>query len=109
MLAGEHGEDSAVERAVPTENVADSPRTTYAIDPEEQLEIMDELDDAGLDVVGFYHSHPQGPDRPSTTDEAQATWAGHSYLIVSLSGAEPTVGCWRWTGERFEAEEIRVV
>lgn len=109
ILAGDRGEVSTVERAVPTENVADAPRVRYAIDPEEQVAVMDDLESADLDVVGFYHSHPEGPERPSATDEARATWAGYSYLIVSLAGAEPTAGCWRWTGERFEEEEIRTV
>lgn len=93
-------------RQVP--NVADNPESRYELDPAEQVRVMDDIEESGHEVVGFYHSHPRGPDRPSGVDEAQATWAGYSYCIVSLAGGEPTVGSWRWTGDRFEAEAVTV-
>lgn len=109
LLIGEHGEEtSTVTRSRRTRNVADVPRVTYAIDPEEQLRIMEDVERGGEEVVGFYHSHPDGPDGPSRTDAAQATWEGYTYCIVSLSDADPLVGAWRWTGEKFEEESVRV-
>lgn len=111
VLGGEYGEErSRVERVRRAENVADEPRTRYYIDPEEQLELIDGIEDGGGDVVGFYHSHPTGPTEPSTTDADRATWPGLSYVIVSLDG-KPFVGAWRWDGERerFESETVRVV
>jgi len=89
------------------ENVAATPRTRYELDPAEQLRLMDDIEETGADVVGFYHSHPAGPAEPSETDAAQATWEGYSYVIVDLSAA-PSVGAWRWTGEAFEREEVEV-
>ncbi|WP_424016565.1 desampylase [Halorientalis pallida] len=89
-------------------NVAEAPRTAYELDPEEQLAHMQAIEDAGREVVGFVHSHPAGPPAPSRTDERQATWAGYSYVIVALGGAEPFVGSWRWTGEGFEQEVVAV-
>ena len=62
-----------------TENVAESPRTRYRIDPERQLAVLERIDAEGLDVVGFYHSHPTGPAEPSETDAARATWRGYAY------------------------------
>ncbi|MGQ3411360.1 desampylase [Natrinema sp. LN54] len=109
VLGGEYEPEgrSRVRSQYPAENVAETPRTRYEIDPEEQLAIFDRLEDRGEEIVGFYHSHPRGPPRPSATDAAQATWPDRSYLIVSL---EPLgVGSWRWrTGdqERFEREEL---
>jgi len=88
-------------------NVSDRPRTEYFMDPEEQLELIDQIEDRGDDVVGFYHSHPNGPTGPSTTDEARATWPGYSYLIAALDG-HPFVGAWRWTGEEFKPEVVGV-
>lgn len=108
ILSGTRGNESRVERAHRTENVADTPRVTYAIDPAEQLELMEEIDENGREVVGFYHSHPDGPDEPSATDAARATWPDYLYVIVSLQGAEPLVGAWRWTGETFEREAVEV-
>ncbi|HKL28912.1 MAG TPA: desampylase [Natrialbaceae archaeon] len=106
VLAGSHDrEESRAERAHRTPNVAPSPRVTYEIDPEVLFETIDEIESSGREVVGFYHSHPDGPPRPSPTDEARATWEGYSYVIVE-PGADPRVGSWRWTGETFEEEPI---
>lgn len=108
VLGGTHGEDeSRVERAYRTPNVALSPRATYEIDPEALFETIETLQAAGRDVAGFYHSHPHGPRRPSPTDEAQATWEGHSYVIVE-PGEDPFLGSWRWTGETFEEEALEI-
>lgn len=106
VLGGTHGEDeSRVERAYRTPNVAPSPQVTYEIDPEALFEAIETLQAAGCEVAGFYHSHPNGPRRPSPTDEAQATWEGHSYVIVE-PGDDPFLGSWRWTGETFEEEAL---
>jgi proteasome lid subunit RPN8/RPN11 len=107
VLGGRHGEESHATASRRAENVAATPRTRYELDPAEQLRLLDEIEEAGDDVVGFYHSHPAGPAGPSETDAAQATWEGYSYVIVDLSG-EPVVGSWRWTGETFEREEAVV-
>ena len=117
IVGGSYGEERSHATAVRrTENVAETPRSTYRIDPAEQLDVMEDIEqqaaDGGAresaDVVGFYHSHPRGPPRPSATDTAQATWEGYSYLIVVLSGKHPFVGSWRWTGERFEPEVMAI-
>jgi len=110
VLAGEHGERASravAARAV--ENVAPAPRTTYQLDPREQLETMDELESEGADVVGFYHSHPTGPPRPSPTDAQGAAWTNYSYVIVVLDGEYPYVGSWRWLGDGFEREQLVLV
>lgn len=108
VLAGTHGPDqSRVERASRTPNVASSPRLTYEIDPEALFETIQDIEGDGLDVVGFYHSHPSGPPRPSPTDVAEATWEGHSYAIV-VPGSDPTVRSWRWTGEGFQSERVAI-
>ncbi|NHN48184.1 M67 family metallopeptidase [Halostella sp. JP-L12] len=107
---GSGGESDAgerrVETALPVENVADRPRTRYELDPAEQLERIEAIEDGGGEVVGFYHSHPTGPAGPSATDRAQATWPGASYVIVDLR--DERVGAWRWTGEAFREEAVRV-
>lgn len=108
VLGGERVRESRVRMAVRVENVSDTPRTNYLMEPESQLEAIDEVEDAGLDVVGFYHSHPEGPDRPSETDAARANWPDHSYVIVSLGGEEAFVGSWRWTGKEFRMEDVGV-
>ncbi|WP_458209604.1 desampylase [Haladaptatus sp. NG-SE-30] len=112
ILAGRRDSDQSdaarVEDIYRTENVSDTPQTNYELDPEEQLTIMEEIEADGQDVIGFYHSHPGGPDTPSETDAADATWDDYSYVIVSLNGAYPFVGSWRWTSESFEPEVVQL-
>ncbi len=108
ILAGSRGERVDVEDVFHAENVAADPCTNYEIDPEEQLAIMERIEENGIEVVGFYHSHPMGPDVPSETDAADATWDGYSYVIVSLNGSHPFVGSWRWTGTEFEPEVVQL-
>ena len=108
VLGGQFDEErSRVTSIYRATNVSERPRTEYFMDPEEQLELLDEIEDQGDDVVGFYHSHPAGPTVPSTTDEARATWPGYSYLIAALDG-HPFIGSWRWTGDTFEQEVVSV-
>jgi proteasome lid subunit RPN8/RPN11 len=111
VLAGAREENAhRVESHHPAENVAERPRTRYEIDPREQLDLMEGIEAAGREVVGFYHSHPRGPAEPSATDAAQATWPDRSYVIVSLDGADaPSVTSWRWSGEAFAAEAVRTL
>jgi len=107
---------SRVHSQYPADNVAENPRTRYEIDPEQQLAIFDRLEARGEEIVGFYHSHPRGPARPSDTDAALATWPDRSYLIGSLEPHE--IGSWRWRARvdrdgadadgRFERERLVV-
>lgn len=109
ILAGDRGDgaesESRVEAIHRARNVADSPRTRYLIDPEQQLRIIEAIEDSGREVVGFYHSHPEGPPLPSETDAERATWPGYSYAIC-VPGERPYLGSWRWTGETFEREAV---
>lgn len=108
VLAGDRNDNQStvrVARKVP--NAASAPRVTYEIDPEILLAVIEDIEAAQMDVVGFYHSHPEGPSRPSQTDVAQATWDGYSYVIVSFNG-EPSVGSWRWCDGEFHHEPVTV-
>lgn len=111
VLGGTYGETTSTVRAVErAANAAPVPEYEYAIDPTEQYAIMNDLKERGLDVVGFYHSHPTGPAGPSATDAKHATWPGRSYVIVDVTGNHPFVGAWRWDadGERFVREVLDV-
>ncbi|MFB6283103.1 MAG: desampylase [Halobacteria archaeon] len=109
VLAGESNRDEVrVERIYPVENVSDTPEVNYLMEPEEQLQTLDKIEDDGFEVVGFYHSHPEGPEVPSETDASRANWPDYSYVIVSLGRDEPFVGSWRWTGEEFEKETVEL-
>jgi proteasome lid subunit RPN8/RPN11 len=79
------GTDGRAERFFPAASDEPSP-FYYRIDAREQIRIINELDDAGMDVIGIYHSHTASPAYPSRTDVEQAFWPDAVYLIVSLAG-----------------------
>ena len=56
----------------------------YKIGAEEQLRIFTEINANCLDLLGFYHSHPNTSSNPSKIDEKRANYVGYSYLILSL-------------------------
>jgi proteasome lid subunit RPN8/RPN11 len=60
----------------------------YEIDPRDHIRIQREADAAGLDMVGYYHSHPDHPAQASRFDTERA-WAGYLYLIVSIQNGKP--------------------
>ncbi len=65
----------------------------------------------GLDVVGFFHSHPDEAAAPSEFDRQHA-WPWYSYLIVSVrEGRSSERRCWTLADDRsaFQPEELIVV
>src|SRR5271170_1453853 len=62
----------------------DSAHNRYNIAPAELIRIQKQAREKGLDIVGFYHSHPDHPPQWSPTDFAEAHWLGCSYVITSV-------------------------
>ncbi len=60
----------------------------YEIDPRDHIRIQREADATGLDIVGYYHSHPDHPAQASLFDTERA-WSGYVYVIVSIQGGKP--------------------
>jgi len=89
----------------------DSPQNRYNIEPRELMNVQRDALKAGVDIVGFYHSHPDHPARWSQTDLAEAHWTGCSYLITSVDkGRANITNSFRLMGSEddrhFEDEEI---
>jgi len=63
---------------------ADRPQDRYNIDLKELLAIQRQADERGLEIVGFYHSHPDHPAQWSQTDFAEAHWLSCSYVITAV-------------------------
>src|SRR6266478_4534597 len=68
--------------------IVDRSRDRYEIDPLDQIRIQREADAAGLEVIGYYHSHPDHPAQASRFDTERA-WAGYVYLIVAIHQGKP--------------------
>ena len=78
-------EGNVVEDAVRAGNTrTDSAHNRYHIAPQELVKIQRQGRERGLDIVGFYHSHPDHPAQWSKTDFAEAHWLGCSYIITSV-------------------------
>ncbi len=77
------GRTDRVHRLYPVSNIRKSP-TAYEMDPSEQLAAMVDLEEHGWKLLAIYHSHPHGPQVPSSADVAQAYYPEAAYLIVSL-------------------------
>jgi desampylase len=95
------GTGDAVLTAVRAVNLAEQP-SRFLIDPADHIRARREARAAGLDVVGFYHSHPHSDATPSSTDLAEASYVDALYLIVGLASEGADVRLYRFTGEAFE-------
>src|SRR5579862_4934673 len=74
-----------VDEAVRAGNTrTDSAHNRYHIAPQELVRIQRQGRERGLDIVGFYHSHPDHPAQWSKTDFAEAHWLGCSYVITAV-------------------------
>lgn len=80
----------------------DSPRNRFSVTAEDVLAADKAAQAHGLDVVGWYHSHPDHPARPSQYDRDHA-WPWYSYIIVSVqNGAPQDMTSWRLNDDRQE-------
>jgi proteasome lid subunit RPN8/RPN11 len=70
-------------------------RKRFEIDGKEVLRVLNEFEDAGLDLGAIYHSHTHTDPYPSQTDvNFAAKWPGVEWLIIGLAGGEPEVRCY---------------
>ena len=92
----------------------DSAHNRYNIAPIELVRIQRTAREKGLEIAGFYHSHPDHPAQWSQTDFAEAHWLGCSYVITSVAkGKATTTNSFLLAGtteedKRFEQETIEV-
>ncbi len=77
----------------PTGNEQPSP-VTYTIPPGDHYAALRDADAHGWELSGVFHSHPNGPARPSVVDLASAPDPTWIYLVVDMRG-EPTIRAWR--------------
>ena len=108
LLGRARGDAREVVEARACANARAGRRDRYAIAPEELVAAQREARERGLEIVGFYHSHPDHPPEPSATDRAEAYWEGCSYVIVSVAQGRPKeVRSFRLEHSRLRPEEVR--
>lgn len=86
LLAGRCG---VLTRALPALNAAEQRAISYEITPKELFHIIREIRAAGLELLGIYHSHPNGDNHPSPRDVERAYYPDAAYLIVSARADAP--------------------
>lgn len=80
----------------------DSPRNRFSVSAEDVIAADKKAREQGLDVIGWYHSHPDHPARPSQYDRDHA-WPWYSYVIVSVQqGVAQDMTSWRLSDDRLE-------
>ena len=82
------GRTDVVVAAVAMRNASTTPASTYELDSREHIDLRRTLRKflPPLEIVGVYHSHPDGPARPSVTDVAEAHYPGWLHVIVGWGG-----------------------
>ncbi len=86
ILLGAYSGDARVVRSIVrcANASAYSPHNRYSIDPHELVRAQRDGRDCGLEIVGFYHSHPDHPPQWSSIDLQEAHWVGCSYVITRV-------------------------
>lgn len=101
-------QDGQGHRVYRIENVEASP-LKFVMDPREQLRVIDEIEDAGLDLGAIYHSHTRTAPYPSQTDiNLSKPWPGVVWIIVGLAGDEPEVRAYEISGGTVTETELVV-
>ena len=128
MLGKANGAWKEVTEVVPLQNLRHDPRRAqellpvedtereternrFLIDPLDQLRVEKDARARGLDVLGYYHSHPDHPARPSNYDREHA-WPWYSYVILSVDRGTPRdLTCWVLSEDRlaFQPEQVELI
>lgn len=79
------GRGVRIEQVCPADNVADDPSRRFEIDPMALLAAHKAARAGGPDIVGYYHSHPEGHPLPSAIDCEHASGDGRVWAIIACS------------------------
>jgi len=88
----------------------DSPRNRFEVTPDDVLLAEKTAREKHIGLIGWYHSHPDAPARPSEFDREHA-WPWYSYIIVSVQKREPRdTTSWRLHDDRgaYDPEAIEI-
>jgi proteasome lid subunit RPN8/RPN11 len=116
VLLGQNGLAARrVDQVVPVVNrEREAPRVRYEIAPEDLVRIQREGRDEGREILGYYHSHPDHPARPSETDRriaAEGLSDGVVHVVVGVERgehAQPSAWIFRDRTRAFEEEPLEI-
>lgn len=108
ILAGSRATDTVTHVVALVNERADSPQNRYQVSAMALWKAEQKLDAEGLEVVGYYHSHPDHPALYSDFDREHAL-PNMAYVIVSVLGGEVAdTRCWRLHDDRSAMSESPV-
>jgi proteasome lid subunit RPN8/RPN11 len=93
------GKNDRVEMTLGIYNVERSP-VRFRMEPRAQWRAFQRIEAAGLDLVGIYHSHPNGPEAPSPTDIAEALYPVAQIIWFRVDG--------KWQARGFQIQGGKV-
>jgi len=96
LLAGKNNRVESTQGIYNTEESA----VRYRMEPRAQWRAFQHLEGAGLDLVGIYHSHPNGPDHPSPTDITESMYPVTQIIWYRVDG--------EWQARGFQIEGGKV-
>ena len=105
------GKDGVVHEAFALPNTTEEgPRRRFLVRPDDYRAAEKRARETGLELLGFYHSHPDHPARPSQYDLDHA-WPSFCYVIVSvMAGTDALLTSWRLKDDRtaFDEENVQI-
>ena len=115
-LIGTENNIRLIKKVIPIENKVEELKTRrYVINPEDIINIEKKAEEEKLELLGFFHSHPDAPAEPSTFD-LEHSWPWYSYIIISIKHKETSniiqeeldSTSWRLRDDRskFDKEEL---
>jgi proteasome lid subunit RPN8/RPN11 len=112
LLVGDFEDGGLVRQVHRTANQNKDRTDRFIISGEDFAQVQFAADEAGLDIIGVYHSHPDWPPIPSQTD-MESAWEEVYYLITSVHEGMPlNTNLWRLASEglrRFEGVPLEIV
>lgn len=100
-------EDGAAVEVHPARNTAASP-LRYEMDPNEQLQIHNAIEDAGRELGAIYHSHTRSAPYPSQTDINLAFYPEVLYVIVGVAGVQAELRAFRIVDGEVSEQPLEV-
>jgi proteasome lid subunit RPN8/RPN11 len=95
------GRANHIVEAVQARNLSEDP-DRFLVDPADHIDACRQARQRGLEVVGFYHSHPHSPARPSARDLAEVSYPEHVHLIVGLQSGSADIRLFKMSNEGFD-------
>ncbi|MEP7290394.1 MAG: M67 family metallopeptidase [Chloroflexota bacterium] len=88
------GRNQCAAEIIPIVNTASDPLHSYIMDERALVAALSSFERCGLELLGFYHSHPNNDPIPSRADIQQASYPDTPYLIVGLKGGTARLAAW---------------